>query len=67
MFTMQSFSTELQCDPRLLYATNYTYLSGIGLSFYSTLKNMLNGYIKKNKSRNNKFVFEIGSNDGTLH
>ncbi|OUU26490.1 MAG: hypothetical protein CBB97_07895 [Candidatus Endolissoclinum sp. TMED37] len=59
------FQLSYSVDPRLLYATNYTYLSGIGLSFLQHIKEYVEWIHKKNKSRNNRFVFEIGSNDGT--
>ena len=60
------FQLSYSVDPRLLYATNYTYLSGIGLSFLQHIKEYVEWVHKKNKSSHDKFVFEIGSNDGAL-
>ena len=52
----------------LLYATNYTYLSGIGLSFKKHIKEYSLWIKDKCYLSKNDLVVDIGSNDGTtLH
>lgn len=52
--------------PELLYATNYTYLSGIGLSFVEHIKKYVSWVDKKTKlSNKSSTVLDVGSNDGT--
>ena len=52
-------------SPKILYATNYTYLSNIGVSFVNHIKEFVNWIEDKCKLSKEHFVFEIGSNDGT--
>lgn len=52
-------------DPRLLYATNYTYLSGIGASFVKHLDDYAGWAVDKHLLPPNALVVDIGSNDGT--
>lgn len=52
-------------SPKLLYATNYTYLSGIGKSFINHMSEYCDWVISKTKIKKNNFVVDIGSNDGT--
>jgi len=52
-------------SPELLYATNYTYLSGIGKSFVKHIDNYASWVIAKTKIKKNDFVVDVGSNDGT--
>ena len=65
-FDCNHFQLSISVLPELLYATNYTYLSGIGLSFVTHLKNYVDWVIKKTSlySKNN-VVVDIGSNDGS--
>ena len=59
------FQLSYSVDPILLYATNYTYLTGIGNSFVNHIKEYVSWIHSKNKTNKGNFVFEIGSNDGT--
>jgi len=58
---------QLSCaiNPNILYATNYTYLSGVGLSFVKHIKKYVNWIEKKTNLPNQSVVIDIGSNDGT--
>lgn len=62
------FQLNFSVDPKILYATNYTYLSGIGNSFRKHLKefcnSVLNYYCQYSLNQKIK-VIDIGSNDGT--
>lgn len=51
--------------PDLLYATNYTYLSGIGESFVLHLNDYADWVVGTVGLRANSLVVDIGSNDGT--
>ena len=59
------FQLNCSVNPKILYATNYTYLSGIGASFREHISEYVQWVSKKSKIKKNDFVFEIGSNDGT--
>ncbi len=48
-----------------LYATNYTYLTGIAPSFSKHFQSYSDWIIKKCNLRKNDFVLDVGSNDGT--
>lgn len=52
-------------DPRLLYATNYTYLSGIGASFVRHFESYADWAIDKAGLQQGSLVVDVGSNDGT--
>jgi SAM-dependent methyltransferase len=52
-------------DPKLLYATNYTYLSGVGASFIKHLESYPDWVAANCKLPAKPFVVDIGSNDGT--
>ena len=59
------FQLGVAVDPNELYATNYTYLSGVGSSFVKHL-NEYAKWIKTNCNlKTNALVIDIGSNDGT--
>jgi 2-polyprenyl-3-methyl-5-hydroxy-6-metoxy-1,4-benzoquinol methylase len=62
------FQLNFSVDPDLLYATNYTYLTGVGESFRKHLelfsKDVLK-YIPNEKENYKTRVIDIGSNDGT--
>lgn len=51
--------------PELLYATNYTYLSGIGASFVKHFASYAGWAIENCKLPAGGLVVDIGSNDGT--
>jgi SAM-dependent methyltransferase len=52
-------------DPRLLYATNYTYLTGVGASFVKHLDDYAGWAVSKGLLPKDALVVDIGSNDGT--
>ena len=59
------FQLGVAVDPDKLYATNYTYLSGVGKSFIIHLHEYAL-WIKENFNlKPNSLVVDIGSNDGT--
>lgn len=59
------FQLSCSVNPKLLYATNYTYLSGVGLSFVQHIKNYVDWVKVKTKLPVSSFIVDIGSNDGT--
>ena len=59
------FQLNSSVKPDILYATNYTYLSGIGLSFRNHIIEYVEWVKKRTNIHKDSFVFEIGSNDGT--
>ena len=59
------FQLNSSVNPDILYATNYTYLSGIGLSFRNHIIEYVEWVKKRTNIHKDSFVFEIGSNDGT--
>jgi len=52
-------------DPKILYATNYTYFSGIGASFVKHIQTYVNWLNKQCRLPAGSLVVDIGSNDGT--
>ena len=52
-------------DKKLLYATNYTYLSGVTKTFLMHFEKYVKKIIKKTNLKQNSFVLDIGSNDGS--
>ena len=58
---------QLSCSvrPEILYATNYTYLSGIGKSFVKHLKNYVKWIENKVNLSRPAVVVDVGSNDGS--
>ena len=59
------FQLGYSVSPDLLYATNYTYLSGIGSSFKTHIKDYSLWIKEKCGLSKNDLVVDIGSNDGT--
>lgn len=59
------FQLSYSVNPKTLYAKNYTYLSGTGISMIKHLKKYSNYIIKKIKLKPNNFIVDIGSNDGS--
>ena len=59
------FQLSCSVNPTLLYATNYTYLSGVGLSFVQHIKKYVGWVKEKTKLPVSSFIVDIGSNDGT--
>jgi SAM-dependent methyltransferase len=60
------FQLSVSVSPKHLYATNYTYLSGIGNSFVKHLRIYTDWVIYKTNLKRNSLVIDVGSNDGTL-
>ncbi len=58
---------QLSCavHPKLLYATNYTYLSGIGKSFLKHMENYINWIENNCNLKKGNLIIDIGSNDGS--
>jgi len=52
-------------NKKILYATNYTYLSGITSSFQDHFKNYSKKIIKKTNLKKGSLILDIGSNDGS--
>lgn len=52
-------------NKKILYATNYTYLSGITSSFLNHFENYSKKIIKKTKLKKGSLILDIGSNDGS--
>jgi len=60
------FQLSFSVDPKILYATNYTYLSAIGESFSIHQDEYCRWLDSKIGNLEDKLIFEIGSNDGSL-
>lgn len=54
-----------EVQPNKLYATNYTYLTGVAPSFLKHFQRYSNWAIKKCNLKKDDFILDIGSNDGT--
>lgn len=52
-------------SPQVLYANNYTYLSGTGASFREHFKNYADWATQVLRLNKKSFIVDIGSNDGT--
>jgi len=61
----QHFQLSVSILPELLYATNYTYLSGIGSSFVEHIKKYVSWVLDKTCLTTPGVIVDIGSNDGT--
>ena len=61
----QHFQLSVSVFPKLLYATNYTYLSGIGPSFVDHIKKYVTWVLNKTSLTASAVIVDIGSNDGT--
>ena len=61
----QHFQLSVSVLPELLYATNYTYLSGIGPSFVDHIKKYVVWVLNKTCLTFPSVIVDIGSNDGT--
>ena len=59
------FQLNTAVSQTLLYATNYTYLSGTGISFVNHIKDYVSWALKKTQLLNQGIIIDIGSNDGT--
>ncbi len=61
----EHFQLGYEVSKSILYATNYTYLSGIGKSFHNHLSKYADWSIKNCSLKKGDKVLDIGSNDGT--
>jgi SAM-dependent methyltransferase len=59
------FQLNYSVNPKILYAKNYTYLSGTGKSMIVHLKKYSDYISKKINLKKKSIVLDIGSNDGT--
>lgn len=59
------FQLGVSVNPKLLYATNYTYLSGVGSTFIKHFREYVDWSIKEINLKKSDLVVDIGSNDGT--
>ena len=59
------FQLSISINPRILYAKNYTYLTGVTKTFKRHFYDYSNMLIKKCKLKKGSLVLDIGSNDGT--
>lgn len=59
------FQLNYSVNPKILYAKNYTYLSGTGKSMVIHLKEYSDYILKRINLKKKSLVLDIGSNDGT--
>jgi SAM-dependent methyltransferase len=59
------FQLSAMVSPKLLYATNYSYLTGVAPSFISHFKKYAHWIEKKCNLNTKSKILDIGSNDGT--
>lgn len=59
------FQLSTSVNPKILYAKNYTYLTGVTHTFKKHFSDYSNLLIKKCKIKKGSLVLDIGSNDGT--
>ncbi len=59
------FQLSISVKPENLYATNYTYLSGIGKSFLTHLENYASWACREFSLSSKDLILDIGSNDGS--
>jgi SAM-dependent methyltransferase len=59
------FQLNIAIAPEKLYATNYTYLSGVGKSFVNHFQDYAKWIKEKCNFTLNALVIDVGSNDGT--
>ena len=63
--TCNHFQLSISIDPKILYAKNYTYLTGVTKTFKEHFSDYSRWIIKKCKIKENSLILDIGSNDGT--
>ena len=59
------FQLSISVNPKILYAKNYTYLTGVTKAFRKHFFDYTKWVIKKCGLKKNSSILEIGSNDGT--
>lgn len=59
------FQLSISVNPKILYAKNYTYLTGVTKTFKKHFYDYANWIIKKCKIKKKSLILDVGSNDGT--
>ena len=59
------FQLSISVNPKILYAKNYTYLTGVTKTFNKHFSDYSSWIIKKCKLKKSSLILDIGSNDGT--
>lgn len=59
------FQLSVSVNPKILYAKNYTYLTGVTNTFNNHFSDYSSWIIKKCKIKKSSLILDIGSNDGT--
>jgi SAM-dependent methyltransferase len=59
------FQLSISVNPKILYAKNYTYLTGVTKTFKKHFSDYSNWIIKKCKVKKGSLILDVGSNDGT--
>ena len=59
------FQLSVSINPKILFARNYTYLTGVTKTFNQHFEAYSNWVVKKCKLKRSSFILEIGSNDGS--
>lgn len=59
------FQLSISVDPKILFAKNYTYLTGVTKTFKNHFNEYSKWVIKKCNIKKNSLIIDIGSNDGT--
>ena len=59
------FQISISINPRILYAKNYTYLTGVTTTFKKHFSDYSEWILKKCKLKKGSLILDIGSNDGT--
>ena len=63
--TCGHFQLSISVNPKILYAKNYTYLTGVTKTFNKHFSDYSKWIIKKCKIKKNSLILDVGSNDGT--
>ena len=64
-YTCNHFQLSISVNPKILYAMNYTYLTGVTKTFNKHFSDYSSWIIKKCKLKKSSLILDIGSNDGT--
>ena len=59
------YQLSISVNPKVLYAKNYTYLTGVTKTFKNHFSNYSKWIIEKCKINRGSLILDIGSNDGT--
>jgi SAM-dependent methyltransferase len=61
----EHFQLSISVNPKILFAKNYTYLTGITETFKNHFEKYSKWIIKKCNLKKNSLIVDVGSNDGT--